>query len=267
MERETGPNNYGPQLPSIFLNTPLAHRGLHHISTDIVENSISAANAAIEHGFGIEIDVQLSRDGIAVVFHDNELSRLTKEEGRVQNIDAKDLCTIALLGSAEDRIPSLSELLSVVGGRVPVLIELKDQSGCFGDEPDTLARSVSDTLKDYHGPVAAMSFNPHSVAHLAHHAPETPRGLTTQRFRPRRGLSLARAAELSAIRKFDEVGASFISHDRRSLRAAAVIALRKRGVPILTWTVKTQRQEEKARRIAHNVTFEGYIATGSAETA
>lgn len=248
-----------PALTAGFLKLPLAHRGLHDLSAKRAENSLSAAEAAIAGGFGIEVDLQLSKDGIAVVFHDSEMFRLTHHQGRVRDFLADDLTQIELRDGGGDRIPTLKDFLAHINGRAPVLIELKDQSGCFGAEEDTLARSVSEAVQTYSGPVALMSFNPHNVAHLARLAPDIPRGLTTQRFRPRRGLSLRRAADLSAIRHFDAVGASFVSHDRRSLHLTAVTELRARGFPVLTWTIRSPRDEEKARRVAHNVTFEGYI--------
>ncbi|WP_425092839.1 glycerophosphodiester phosphodiesterase family protein [Tropicimonas sp. S265A] len=245
-------------LPLEFLGVPLAHRGLHDQARNVIENSLGAVRAAVDAGYGIELDVQPTRDGDAVVFHDPLLDRLTSERGAVADRTTSELTRLALLGGDGDRIPTLSQVLADVAGRVPVLIELKDQSGCFGPEPDPLARAVARALRGYTEPTAVMSFNPHSVAHLARLSPQTPRGLTTKRFLPRGGLTYRMAARLNRFELFEEVGASFISHDRRSLSAHAVVALRNKGVPILTWTIKSPRQERVARRVAHNITFEGY---------
>ncbi|MDJ0993562.1 MAG: glycerophosphodiester phosphodiesterase family protein [Dinoroseobacter sp.] len=247
-----------PALAEAFLTVPLAHRGLHSVSLGRIENSSSAALAAIAAGYGIELDLQLSRDGVAMVFHDETLSRLTARRGWVRDYSAEELGRFELSGGNGDTIPTLAGFLDLVAGQVPVLIELKDQSGCFGEEPDTLARSVALALADYNGPVATMSFNPHIVAHLARLAPNIPRGLATKRFRSNRNLSRARAAELNGMNMFDQIGASFISHDRRGLGTQKVLEMRARGVPVLTWTVRSARQEQKARRIAANITFEGY---------
>jgi glycerophosphoryl diester phosphodiesterase len=193
-----------------------------------------------------------------MVFHDPDLDRLTEAQGRVDARSADMLGNIALRDGGGEHIPTLGTFLQEIAGRAPVLIELKDQSGCFGPEPETLAAAVVDAITGYAGPVAAMSFNPHTVAHLARLAPDLPRGLTTKRFLPGRQMNRTQAAHLTSIDTFDAVGASFISHDRRSLSSAPVLSLRDRGVPTLTWTITSPRQEVTARRIARNITFEGY---------
>ena len=109
-----------------FLKTKYAHRGLH--GSGRAENSISAFRAAVEAGFGIELDVRLSADGELVVFHDDELSRVTKEEGRVDSRTAKELSEIKLCGTG-DGIPTFKEVLALVDGKVPLLIEIKDHIG------------------------------------------------------------------------------------------------------------------------------------------
>ncbi|MER2507942.1 MAG: hypothetical protein ABTQ27_04190, partial [Amaricoccus sp.] len=111
----------------------------------------------------------------------------------------------------------------------------------------------------YDGPAALMSFNPHSVAALAAAAPDRPRGLTSCAFADDEWpLAPATRARLAALADFEATGASFVSHDRADLANPAVTALKGRGVPILTWTVRTPRQEAAAREVADNITFEGY---------
>jgi len=247
-------------LPEPFLRLPLAHRGLHDRAAGRVENTLQAAQAAIEAGYGIELDVQPSRDGVAMVFHDAKLDRLTGQSGRTDARDAVALQALPLSGGKGACIPTLRAFLELVAGRVPLLIELKDQSGGFGPEDPTLPAAVAHAIEGYRGPLAVMSFNPHSVAHLARLAPKVARGLTTERFRAGLRLSPARAASLSRMEMFDQVGASFVSHDRRSLDSAPVAAMRARGVPVLTWTITSAKQEAQARRFADNITFEGYAA-------
>ena len=117
-----------PRLHPDFLTMPLAHRALHDVADGRPENSRAAVTAAIDAGFGIEIDLQLSSDEQAMVFHDYDLARLAEAEGTVQQRDAATLAGIRLRGG-EEGIPTLPEILSLVAGRVPLLIELKDQQG------------------------------------------------------------------------------------------------------------------------------------------
>jgi len=250
-----------PSLPGAFLRLPIAHRALHDAGAGRPENSRAAIRAAVDAGYGIEIDVQPSADGVAMVFHDDTLDRLTRESGPIRARSAEELGRIALLGGDEG-IPALAEVLALVAGRVPLLVEIKDQDGAFGPNLGALEAAVADDLAGYGGPVAVMSFNPHSVAAMAEAAPDVPRGLTTMNWEieEARALPEARRAHLSAIADFDRVGASFISHHWRDLSAAPVAALKARGVPVLCWTIRAAAQETQAREIADNITFEGYPA-------
>ena len=145
---------------------------------------------------------------------------------------------------------------------MPLLIEVKDQDGAMGDGVGPLERAAADALQGYEGPVALMSFNPHSVAALARLAPDRPRGLTTSAFLPEHWPTLPERTRnrLRAIPDFDDTGACFVSHDWQDLNSPAVAALRDRGVPILCWTIRSKRDETQARTLASNVTFEGYAA-------
>ncbi|MCG6884272.1 MAG: phosphodiesterase [Silicimonas sp.] len=251
-------------LPDAFLRIPLTHRGLHDMAKGRPENSRGAVQAAVDLGYGIEVDVQLTADGEAVVFHDYALDRMTDGVGLVRRRTLGDLATLRLKGSGES-VPSLVEVLQIVRGRVPLLIEIKDQDGALGDNVGELEAAVSAALDGYAGPVALMSFNPHSVAAMQALAPDIPRGLVTDPFRPEVWPAPeARLAKLRLIGDFDRVGACFISHDRRDLGAAPVQELKKRGIPVLCWTVRTPEQEAEAREVADNVTFEGYLAVKSA---
>ena len=118
-------------LPRGFVDLPLAHRALHDVAQGRPENSRAAIRAAIEAGYGIEIDVQLSADGAAMVFHDYALDRLTHDSGAVRLRSAADLKAVPLKGGDEG-IPDLPEVLQLVAGQVPLLIELKDQDGAMG---------------------------------------------------------------------------------------------------------------------------------------
>lgn len=244
-------------LPPGFFDKPFAHRALHRAG--VPENSREAILAAVTAGYGIEIDVQLSQDGAAMVFHDYGLQRLTGQPGTVQTMSAAKLSSLPLLGG-KTGAPTLREALTIVSGRVPLVIEIKDQDGAMGPSVGRLERAVAAALEAYNGPVAVMSFNPHSVAKMADLAPNIPRGLTTCDFSQADWpmLTAARRKELAQIPDFDSVEAIFISHDSRALHGAPVAALKAKGTPVLTWTIKSQAEADAALEVADQITFEGY---------
>lgn len=246
-------------LPDAFLHTPIAHRALHDARRP--ENSLSAVRAAVNAGYGVEVDVQPSADGVAMVFHDYVLDRLTGETGPVAQRSAAELGAITFKGGDEG-IVTLAQVLAAVDGQVPILIEIKDQDGAMGPNVGGLQEWVAEALTGYRGPVAVMSFNPHAVAAMAELAPGVPRGLTTSGWDHGNALLLpaAERAHLAAIADFDRVGASFISHDWHDLANPRVGELKARGVPVLCWTIRSAEEESKAREIADNITFEGYLA-------
>ncbi|WP_170430947.1 glycerophosphodiester phosphodiesterase family protein [Ruegeria arenilitoris] len=249
-----------PSLPSVFLQTPIAHRALHDKSDNRPENSRAAIQAAIEAGYGIEIDLQLTSDNQAMVFHDYDMTRLTGQSGPIQQISAAQAQDTQLL-HADDGIPTLDEVLEMVGGKVPLLIEFKDQDGAMGPDVGPLEADAVRALQGYDGPVALMSFNPNSVAELARLAPHLPRGIVTCSYQPKAELLPQKVCDhLRDIPDFDRVGASFISHEAADLSRPRVAELKAQGVPILCWTVRSPEQEAQAREVADNVTFEGYLA-------
>jgi glycerophosphoryl diester phosphodiesterase len=223
---------------------PYAHRGLH--GPDLLENSRAAFEAAIAAGFGIELDVQASRDGRAMVFHDYDLPRLTGEHGALAARTSAELRRIELKGLAET-IPLLEEVLALVAGRAPLLIEVKS--------PDrrivSLCRAVLKALEAYEGQAAIMSFNPGVSRWFFTHAPHVVRGLVVTehdkggaRGRIERRLSLWRARP------------DFLAYDIRDLPSRFAAAARARGIPILTWTVRNRRDEEAASVYADQIIHE-----------
>ena len=159
-----------PALPESFLRLPIAHRALHDRQQGLIENSPSAIKAAIAAGYAIEIDLQLSQDGQAITFHDEELDRLTEESGPLNARSAAELGQITLKGSA-DKIPTFAEVLALIDGQVPLLVEIKDQTLTMAETDGRLEAEAARLLRDYRGPVAVMSFNPHRPAIIAraHH--------------------------------------------------------------------------------------------------
>lgn len=250
-----------PRLPDAFLGPPIAHRGLHDRPAGIIENSMPAINAAVAAGYGIEIDIQPDAHGAARVFHDYDLKRLTGAEGAIADIDDAGLATLRLTGSSA-AIPLLTDVLAAVDGRVPLLVEIKDQDRRLGPGVGPLERAVAAALDGYAGPVAVMSFNPHSVAAFAAVAPAVPRGLVTERFIPEvwTDVPADRLAALARMEDADRLGISFISHDHRDLQSPEVARMKAAGHAILCWTVRSPAAEAAARQVAHNITFEKYRA-------
>jgi len=223
---------------------PYAHRGLH--GPGVPENSRAAFAAAVRAGHGIECDVQVSRDGEAFVFHDDRLDRLTAERGPVVERTAAALSTIGLSG-CDERLPRLEEVLALVAGRVPILIELKAP----GRSVARLCMAVRRTLEGYRGPVAVMSFNPLVCHWFGTHAPRTVRGLVVTeegrrnpRGRVERHLALWRARP------------DFLAYDVRDLPSRFAAASRMRGLPLLTWTVRDPVAAQAAKTYADQPIYE-----------
>lgn len=251
------------QLPRSFLDRPIAHRALHDVSDGRPENSRAAIRAAISSGYGIEIDVQRSADNAAIVFHDDDLTRLTGTIGLITQRSKKELASIPLIG-ADEGIPDLIETLSLVAGQVPLLIEIKDQDGAMGPNIGPLEAAVADALLAYSGPVAIMSFNPHSVARMAQLCASIPRGLVTSSYDPQDWLlSDEICTNLRDIPDYDRVGASFVSHEAKDLNRPRLSALKKQGANVLCWTIRSPEEEATARKVAQNITFEGYLPATS----
>jgi glycerophosphoryl diester phosphodiesterase len=248
-------------LPASLRRLPVAHRGYHDRAGKRPENSPGAFRAAIAAGYAIELDVQLSADGVAMVFHDEKLERLTDERGLLAGRSAAELGAIRLR-DCEECIPTLREVLKLVAGRVPLLIELKDQTMVMGVSDGRLEQAVAHALKGYAGDLALMSFNPHSIAHMARLAPAIARGLTTSAYDPEDWSPLAQSIcdHLREIPDYARLGASFISHQGDDLQRQRVLDLKAAGAAILCWTIRSAEDEALARRIADNVTFEGYAA-------
>jgi len=247
-------------LPADFLRLPLAHRALHDRAAGRPENSRAAVRAAVAAGYGIEIDLQLSADGQAMVFHDETLDRLTPAQGWVCQHSAAELAAIPLTDGTEG-IPTLPEILALVAGRVPLLIEVKDQTLTPGGSIGPLEQATARALQGYTGPVALMSFNPDSVADLARLCPGIPRGITTGSYDPVEYAPIPPdlCTRLRDIPDYDRCMASFISHEAADLARPRVAELQAQGAAILCWTIRSPAAEAAARRIAQNITFEGYL--------
>ncbi|MFZ5690089.1 MAG: glycerophosphodiester phosphodiesterase family protein [Pseudomonadota bacterium] len=230
---------------------PVAHRGLHDARNGVVENTSSAFRAAIAAPYAIECDLQLSADGEAMVFHDDTLDRLTERSGAVASLTASELKTV-VFKTTSDRMITLGELCDLVAGRVTLVLEVK--SHFSGDM--RLTERVAAVLQCYAGPVAAMSFDPAVVGALQMVAPGLPRGLVAQS-RPDpevpSGNSLRFA--LDAIRARPH----FLAWSVRDLTGVwPMLGRWGFGLPLLTWTVRSEVEQIRARRWADQMIFEGF---------
>ncbi|WP_306132542.1 glycerophosphodiester phosphodiesterase family protein [Roseivivax marinus] len=247
-------------LDPSFIETPLAHRALHDVDDGRPENSRAAIRAAIAAGYGVEIDLQLAACGTAMVFHDYDLRRLTEASGPIRQRSAAELEALPLKDGDGEGIPTFAEVLELVGGRVPLLVEIKDQDGRMGPKVGLLEHAAATALEGYDGPVAVMSFNPSSVAAMQQLSPGIARGLTTSAFRPDDWPTLPESvrARLRAIPDVDATEAAFVSHEAADLGSPRIAELKAQGLPILCWTIRSPEDEARARAVADTVTFEGY---------
>jgi glycerophosphoryl diester phosphodiesterase len=222
---------------------PFAHRGLH--GQGRIENSRAAFEAAIDARHGIELDVQASRDGQAMVFHDERLERLAEGAGPISAMIRSELERIRLRDSVET-IPSLAGILALIAGRAPLLIEVKAP----GREVGALSRAVSATLKDYIGPVAVMSFNPEVGHWFARHDPKRLRGLVvTEKGKKWRGWLTRRLALWRSK-------ADFLAYDIRDLPSRFAEGAQRRGLKVTTWTVRTMAERARAAEHADQIIYE-----------
>ncbi len=228
-----------------LIANPIAHRGFHNVEAGVVENSISSYQAAIDAGFSIESDLQITKDGRVVVFHDEKLDRLTGSSGRVCQHTVDELAKISLNGS-NDTIQSLERHLELTAGRVALLLELKGNLG----QDELMVEAVGRALHGYNGNVAVMSFNRRLVAQFKRTIPDRPRGLTAT------GDDALFAFHMKAFTDFD---VNFISYDVREIPNRFVSEIKNRGnIPVLSWTVKTAEERQISDIYADQMTFEGF---------
>ena len=228
-----------PAVQAALTGRPIAHRGLWRPG-QCPENSLGAFQAACAAGYGVELDVRLTADGEAVVFHDDGLERLTVESGLVEERTAEELSTISLLGGDHQTIPSLAQALAMIGGRSLVLVELKTPAGQEG----LLEARVAQLLEGYDGPAAVLSFNALALAWMAQHHPDIPRGLN--------------AASIEDLGGADEAKADFLSVCLDLAATDEVQAWRAQSRLAVAWTVRRADQRARLDGRVDNVMFEGF---------
>jgi glycerophosphoryl diester phosphodiesterase len=217
-----------------------------------------AAQAAIDGNFGIECDIQLTADGEAMVHHDDALGRLTEGAGALLEMSAAELKAVKFRETSE-RMMSLGDLCAVVRGRVPLVIEVK--SHFDGDRK--LVKRMAEVLAAYSGPVVGMSFDPDQVLALREAMPELPRGIIAQRSyddEDWKKLTEKQRRGMLQLRHAFRTRPHFVAYWVDQLPAPAPwIARNLFGLPLLTWTVRTSEQRERAGRYADQMIFEGFV--------
>lgn len=229
---------------------PIAHRGLH--GSEVPENSLSAFTNAIHHRYAIELDVQLSSDGEIMVFHDENLARMT---GVNQTIHTQKFSSLSkvFLKDTRERIPTLPEVLELIDGKTPLLIETKNKF-CSGPLEEKLAR----VLENYSGEYAVQSFNPYSLEWFHRNCPSVLRGQLSCDFR-NEDMVLYKKIALRYLLMNWMSKPDFIVYDIDVLPCWSVIRLRKKGIPVLTDNVNNMQKLEKAKMYGDNIIFEGVL--------
>ncbi len=250
------------RIPEWLLRLPIAHRGLHNASRGVIENSLPAFWAAARAGYPAELDVRLLADGEVVVFHDQNLDRLTNESGAIASRTARDLERVYLSGAAsasdsnpdDARIPLLRDVLDLIAGSTALLIEVKNEG-----DVGALEDAVVALLASYRGAYAVQSFHPGTVRYWREHAPQAPRGLLAGDFRDER-IDEATRQRLRDMEAIDECDPDFLGYDIRLLPNAVVDRQRAAGRRVLGWTARSRGDAERARAHCDNLIFEGFDA-------
>jgi glycerophosphoryl diester phosphodiesterase len=236
---------------------PVAHRGLHDAANGVTENTASAFEAAIDGGFSIETDLQISADGEAMVHHDFALGRLTLGSRQLAAMTAAGLKEVPFKDTS-DRILTLGELCELVGGRTPLVIELKSRF----DGDNRLVARAADVLRSYAGPAVLMSFDPGPIAALREIAPGLPRGIVAERYYEDTewyALSARQKRSLAFLLHAFRTRPHFIAYHVKDLPSSApLIARYIFGLPLLTWTVRSEEDRRRARIWANQMIFEGF---------
>jgi glycerophosphoryl diester phosphodiesterase len=249
---------FTPQLRDLswLVARPIAHRGFHNRKT-IIENTGSAFEAAIDADYAIECDLQLSADGEAIVFHDDEVDRLTEAKGNVGAFTARQLQKIKFQATS-DRMQTLGEMLEQVDGLSTLVIELKSR----WDGNMALVKRALDVLQGYDGPHALMSFDPGMIACARALAPHTVRGITADRttdpyYNP---LPVGQRVAMRNFAHLEKTQPHFVSYYWRDLPFEPMTEIRNAGHPVITWTLQSEKEASRAMRYCDQVTFEGYTA-------
>ncbi len=232
--------------------TPIAHRGVH--TKDIPENSLSAFENALKNNYAIELDVQFTKDKEVVVFHDENLKRMTNDTRNIEDVNYDELKNLRL-DNTNEIIPTLEEVLELVDSKVAILIEIKDCKDYI-----ELSEKTYEILKGYEGNYAIQSFNPFILEWYKNNASEVIRGQLS-------GTFTEGSESLNSFEKFVlknmllnfKSKPNYIGYELEGIPKSKLESLRKKGVPIIVWTVKNKEDMEKAYKYSDNITFEKFL--------
>ncbi len=225
----------------------IAHRGLHN--DEFPENSLGAFQNAVDNGYPVELDVHIIADGTLVVFHDNSLSRVTGKDGYIKNLTKNDLTNYSLMGS-KYTIPTFDEVLNLIGGKVPILIEVKNTN-----KVGELETKLLETLRAYNGEYAIESFNPYVLEWFKNNAPDIWRGQLAGYFKGEK-LAFIKKFALKRMLLNKMAKPDFIAYEASHLPNRFV--RKYKTLPLIAWTVRSQEEYLRVVKYSDNVIFENF---------
>ncbi len=226
-------------------NQPIAHRGIFD-NEEVAENSLSAFKACVERGCPIEIDVRVTKDKKVVVFHDDKLCRMTDIDGYVSHLTYEEIKGAKLL-KTNDTIPTLEEVLALVNGSVPLLIEIKNIGGV------TYEKELYEILRNYRGEYAIQSFSPLILEWFKLNAPMVKRGQLASFFKNEKELNPIIRYSLKRLKQNKRSDPDFISYKLEDLPNKYV---KKAGLPVIAWTITSEDEVKRAKAVADNYIFQ-----------
>lgn len=242
-----------------FKNKKYAHRGLHGTvggyDEYAAENSLTAFRRAKEHGFGIELDLRMSKDGEIVVIHDGNLERVTGFDGKVSELTLEEIKSKPLIGTT-DTVPTLHEVLELIDGAIPLLFEIKEEG-----MNHTLSEKVAEILKDYKGDYMVESFSPFAFGVFKKNLPNIPRGFLAYKH------SMKKESSSLSFRLIQRLTFNFLArpafialHVKTPKLFPVPLVAAIYNTPLIAWTVKSKEEEIEAYKMGFSgIIFEDYI--------
>ena len=235
----------------------IAHRGLHDETHG--ENTLEAFRAAIDNGYNIELDVQLTKDNVPVIFHDIHLKRLTGRDAYVRSVTYGELKDIRYPKSGQ-RIPSFEEALRLCEGRTGIMCELKDDD--YYTDETTLEQTVAPILASYRGEYVVKSFNPFAVDYYRRHNPAATVGYLCVDPNLESVSIRARPTVERLLFGGERERVHFFDYAVNLLETPLAARVRESGMPVITWTVRDQATYERCRGLCDNIIFEDFRPRG-----
>lgn len=234
-----------------FLNRTFAHRGLHN-NTTVMENSMPSFVEALEEGYGIEMDLRMTKDGQIVLFHDDTLARICGSEKTVEELTYKELCQFRL-GTTEDTIPLLTQVLEIVDNKVPLILEVKNTCAIA-----PLCEAIHLILKEYEGIYCVESFNPYIVEWFRINMPYVMRGVLSMRYNGQKEFNHLQGFVLSNMLLNYRARPHFIAYHHDDVDKISLRVCRRAGAPVFGWTITGREEMLPAAKIFDALIFEGF---------